>query len=337
MADAEAVVIAEGYSLPLVSAVPAVTGGAVGGVMAALPLATPAAGGYVHPLAIVITTAADHVWLVTDLGSEHFGVEVVVSKVIGATLTVKKGFRVALADIGDEVVRVTEVSFGGATAFLDAIGNGSGAQANFKRYPGGPITPRTGGTDARILPIRTGPTGIRHREWREVADNITEEVFEDWPIKGPRTSLWCAQFMRRRNSCADHHLMWRTTAKLQPEQWGVAEHETLLNIVEVAGGYDQLDLGNCAFAEAIFRRLQVIEWAYADKLRDAGGTGGGSKLEYEEIAAFSGRSGHSENSLMVAPSLLEHVKLTVEKDAVILKNLRKAREERAERAKGGKK
>jgi len=43
-------------------------------------------------------------------------------------------------------------------------------------------------------------------------------------------------------------------------------------------------------------------------------------------------------TLMVAPSLLEHVKSEVEKDVLLQKNLRKAREERdlARKAKGKK-
>jgi hypothetical protein len=117
---------------------------------------------------------------------------------------------------------------------------------------------------------------------------------------------------------------------------GVAEHETLLHILELAGSYDQLDLSNCAFAESICRRLQIIEWAYSEKVKDVAGSGAGARLDYEEVAAFSGRAGHSENSIMVCPELLDHVKSTVEKDAVILKNLRKAREERAERSKRNK-
>ena len=112
---------------------------------------------------------------------------------------------------------------------------------------------------------------------------------------------WCCDFIRRRSSASDHHQMWRTTARLQPEQWGVTEHEALLNIVELAGTFDQLDFSNCVFAEAILRRVQVIERAYVEKLKDAPGVAGNSRLEAEEVAAFSGRTRHSENALMVCP------------------------------------
>jgi hypothetical protein len=140
--------------------------------------------------------------------------------------------------------------------------------------------------------------------------------------------------MRRRHSPEDHHMMWKTQAKLQSEQYGVAEHAHLLDLLETAGSYDQLDLGNCAFAEKLVRRLQVLVWSYAEKTRE--GTGGGtsssgSRLDLEEVSAFSGKADNS--GIMVDPRLLEHVKAVTAREAEILKNIRKAREERLERAK----
>ena len=125
--------------------------------------------------------------------------------------------------------------------------------------------------------------------------------------------------------------MFRSTCSLKPEQWGVAEHETLLRIIELAGQYDQLDVSNIACMEAAARRVQTIEWAYHDKIRetDAGST---SRLSLEEATAFSGLS-RAGDLLMVAPALLDHVKVAVEKDAAIMKNIRKAREERELRRK----
>ena len=124
--------------------------------------------------------------------------------------------------------------------------------------------------------------------------------------------------------------MFRSTAKLQPEQWGVQEHEGLMKLLELAGEFDQLDLTNCAFAEAIFRRAQTIEWVYHDRLREADAAATKDKLSPEEMSAFSGFS-KAGDLLMVCPLLLDHVKGVVEKDAAIMKNIRKAREEREAR------
>ena len=108
------------------------------------------------------------------------------------------------------------------------------------------------------------------------------------------------------------------------------EHEFLLAVIDMAGTYDQLDLTNLAWAESVMRRLQTIEWAYHEKLRESGS--GVGKMEPEEMSAFAGTS-KSGSIMMVCPELLDHVKGVVERDAVIMKNLRKAREERAEKGK----
>ena len=118
-------------------------------------------------------------------------------------------------------------------------------------------------------------------------------------------------------------VMFRSTAKLQPEQWGVQEHEGLTKLVELADEFGQLDLTNCAFSEATFRRAQTIEWVYHDRLREADAAA-------TKDNAFSGFS-TAGDLLMVCPLLLDHVKGVVEKDAAIMKNIRKAREEREAR------
>ena len=87
-------------------------------------------------------------------------------------------------------------------------------------------------------------------------------------------------------------------------------------------------------AEALLRRAQTIEWVYHDKLRDEG-SATKDRLSPEEMHAFSGLD-RTGDHLMVAPALLEHVKGIVEKDAAIMKNIRKAREERDMRKKSGK-
>ncbi|CAK0894817.1 unnamed protein product, partial [Prorocentrum cordatum] len=199
-----------------------------------------------------------------------------------------------------------------------------------KRVAPRPPPKESAAQDARTLAIKFNPQG-RMRDWRDVVDSCQQEEFEDFPVSGPRSMSWCLHFLRRRHTPLDHHLMFRSTCSLKPEQWGVAEHETLLRIIELAGQYDQLDVTNLACMEAAARRVQTIEWAYHDKIRetDAGST---SRLSIEEATAFSGLS-RAGDLMMVAPALLEHVKLQVEKDAAIMKNIRKAKEERELRRK----
>eukprot|EP00971_Amphidinium_carterae_P084669 1675933-Amphidinium_carterae.1 len=122
--------------------------------------------------------------------------------------------------------------------------------------------------DARVLTVQTGATG-RHRDWYKVVEGSEEEPFSDFPLAGPRTAGWCLNFLRKRHTPTDHHLFFKTTAKLQSDAWGISEHENLMRLLELGGCYDQLDLANNAWAEAAFRRAQTIEWTYHDGVRES--------------------------------------------------------------------
>ena len=60
-------------------------------------------------------------------------------------------------------------------------------------------------------------------------DDSSEEDLSDFYVSGPRPTAWCMRWLRARRSPLDHHLLWRTTAKLEPSAWGVELHELLLN------------------------------------------------------------------------------------------------------------
>ena len=78
--------------------------------------------------------------------------------------------------------------------------------------------------------------------------------------------------------------------------------------------------------ELLFRRMQTIGYSHAERAREADAKGAG-RLSAEEQNAFSGLS-RCLTSLMVSPKLLDHVRVEVEREASLAKNLRKAREER---------
>ena len=123
---------------------------------------------------------------------------------------------------------------------------------------------------------------------------------------------------------------------LQQDSWGVQEHDNLSKIIDRLGRYDGLDLANIAGAELIFRRLQLIEYFYSEKGPGGGkGSGKGEKKDKKsddgnykaEAAVFAGS--HREfGDTMVAPELLDYVSKEIEKDASVMKQVRKAREER---------
>ncbi|CAK0869166.1 unnamed protein product [Prorocentrum cordatum] len=112
--------------------------------------------------------------------------------------------------------------------------------------------------DARQLSIKYNPQG-RVREWRDVVDSCQQEEFTDFPVSGTRSMSWRLHALRRRRAPRDHHLMFRSTCSLKPEQWGVAGHGTLLHIIELAEQYHQLNVSNMACTEAAARRIQTID------------------------------------------------------------------------------
>ena len=90
---------------------------------------------------------------------------------------------------------------------------------------------------------------------------------------------------------------------------------------------DQLDGSNLLSVEVQFRRLQTIEFSYAEKAREAESKGVGGRLSLEEQVSFGGVT-RQFATLMICPSLVDHVKAETEREAVLAKSLRKAGEER---------
>ena len=183
--------------------------------------------------------------------------------------------------------------------------------------------------DARILAVSRRSGGRREMSWAELVERVRQEDFkDDWTLPGPRTAKWCIEFIHLEGLGPDgHHERFRVITRVEPNQWGVQEHFQLTQIIKLLLLVDQCDGTNLQAAEAIFRRMQTIEYSYMEKVRDREQSGQSARLSLEEQAAFAGTTrGHT--SLMVCPELLDYVRKEVEREASLVKNLRKAREER---------
>eukprot|EP00959_Pyramimonas_sp_CCMP1952_P090517 1894908-Pyramimonas_sp.AAC.1 len=62
-------------------------------------------------------------------------------------------------------------------------------------------------TDARITPIRRNRQDRRERTWAEMTAVLKQESFgADWQLPGPRSSLWCIEFINQEGSgLLGHH------------------------------------------------------------------------------------------------------------------------------------
>ena len=195
--------------------------------------------------------------------------------------------------------------------------------------------------DARLVPLRIGGDKTRHYDWRPLCDIVDGFAYKDWPVSGPRTVAWVCRFLTHLGRTpTEHHRGWKALLKLQDSSWGVDIHRLALEVLETSGCYDQLNLPNIAGIEKLLREAQFVEWQYAESSKKAGEAGGsgdnkkgkgggkGDVLISGEMQLFTGK--HKEyGNIMISPELLEYVSKEAEKEVNVMKQVRKAREERA--------
>ena len=150
----------------------------------------------------------------------------------------------------------------------------------------------------------------------------------------------------------DHHRWWVSSFGLSEKDPAVKQHELTMKVLELMGTYDQLDLGNCAGLERLMREAKLAEWHFEEKRRAlsggrAGGADGGAgdgeaegkkgkkKKGFagggptEEETALSTGATKDNQHVMVCPALLKFISKEAESQVMVLKSVRKAREERA--------
>ena len=181
--------------------------------------------------------------------------------------------------------------------------------------------------DSRVVPVTLDAMGRPDCSLKEAAQK-GKEVPASWTLPGPRTARWCMAYLSVEDiGLEQHHEQFRQLVKAESSNWGISEHFQLSMILKAALQQDQLDGFNNLFIEVIFRRLQTIEFSYAEKARELESKAAGGRLSLEEQQTFGGLT-RQASTLMICPDLLSHVKTEVERDAALAKNLRKAREER---------
>ena len=210
---------------------------------------------------------------------------------------------------------------GGLAAMAGGLGIGAGAFA-----ADGAGTP----ADVRVLPVAYDSTGTRRRTFESAVALITEDEFADYPIKGPRTlgrTLgWGLRFMLEHGGTPNGwHRKWKSEMKLQSTDGGVEQHDSACRLLEFATTYDQLNLGNLAWGEACMREVMVAGERYKDRAIGSGDAQGVARLNEKNL--FLGQE--QRQALCIHPGLIEYIGKEMAKEALVLKERRKAREERA--------
>ena len=186
---------------------------------------------------------------------------------------------------------------------------------------------KPGASDFRTLKLVLNGMGQPEQSLREISV-LCREVPVKWSLPGPRTAKWCINYLAVEGlGFEGHHERLRQVCKVDASAWGIQEHFQVSMAVRQSLLVDQLDGCNLVSIELQFRRLQTIEFSYAEKAREFESRAVGGKLSLEEQTSFGGVT-RQFATLMICPDLLEHVKAETEREASLAKNLRKAREER---------
>lgn len=181
--------------------------------------------------------------------------------------------------------------------------------------------------DGRLIPRKKNALGTPEVPLAD-ATAASKELDLGWKLKGPRTAQWCLNYLTVEGlRLEQHHERFRQVCRLDAGSWAVQEHfqlsMMLRNLLQVDGVNDCNSLG----IEMMFRRLQTIEYSHAEKAREAESKLAGGRLALEEQYVFGSVVRHA-GTLMIASSLLNHVKEETEREVLLAKNLRKAKEER---------
>jgi len=221
-------------------------------------------------------------------------------------------------------------SVGGAVAALPNLAGAGGGHAGLVHglAAGGPGANQSE-DDARTLAISRDVDGLRFKEFRSAVQEAKPAEFADWPIAGPRTVKYViSQMLEHGGSAIAHHQAWRVACKLQPTDGPAMEHEAWSKVLQTMMTYDQLDVSNLTSAELVVRALQRIEEKHKFKLVSAEDAGEG--------ALFMGASSGARVGSIISPKLTEWIGSEMQKEAMVSKERRKAREERALSRKGDK-
>jgi hypothetical protein len=148
------------------------------------------------------------------------------------------------------------------------------------------------------------------------------DEWQGWPVDGPRTFLWGCRFMTNQaGTPTGWHTKWRGDGELDPSSHLVVFHAVSCQMVETMFCFDQLNGCNLASGELIMRQIMLTE----ERLKDKFSTG--APDGFDEHRLYTDQK--HRFALCIDPALSEWVAKEVSKESVVMKERRKAREERA--------
>ena len=173
--------------------------------------------------------------------------------------------------------------------------------------------------DARLLlPMKYDNKGRRWLTFDEGHRLLAEEIMEDWPLNGERTTSWLFNFVRDHGGTFDsRHTKFVMEQRWEKDSMPALVHDLVGFALELSLCYDQVDCSNLASLEVLSRLYQVLE--------ESSGS-----LQMEGLEHYIGRDRTAglRKGIALAPGLARHAVGEQSKETAILKEQRKAREEK---------
>ena len=120
-----------------------------------------------------------------------------------------------------------------------------------------------GQDDARTLSVQYDDQGERYKPWREATRESREYGYPDWPHEGPQTVLHLMKHMLKNGGSPKQWLqLWGRQKGIHENDRVMHEMRSLMDCMEHAACYDQLNLPCLASMETVGRRVQSIVDAY---------------------------------------------------------------------------
>lgn len=146
--------------------------------------------------------------------------------------------------------------------------------------------------DARVLPVVRNRSGERERMWAVMPAAVAPEEFGE-ELGTQRTAGLCTNFIAQEGMGADgHHERFRTVFRLDPQKCGVQEHHQATQYLKALLLVDQYGGANSVGIKMVQRRMQMIEFAHAERAKENEAKGvGGRRWRYRvRSPAPAGRS-----------------------------------------------
>jgi hypothetical protein len=174
--------------------------------------------------------------------------------------------------------------------------------------------------DLRTLRVKYDRSGKPYRNSVESVSMLEAVEFTGFVVEGPRTYKDFVEALTRKgNSPIAYHTRWVMETGVDKKSPGALAHELGCERIEIAHSYDQLQTPNLASFELLARWLPMIEHSVAPNPK---------KPDFQNQHLFLGTSSRGTTGGLTN-SLAKHVASRAAEGAAVLKERRKAREERA--------